>query len=155
MATWLGFDDKQDKLETDKTLNLADIERELRSNTGTALLHQQDTIIMRLGDENVEIPIHASDRVVLGRREFNNPDLVTIDLTPYGAREKGVSRRHAALYRIGQTLSIVDLGSNNGTYLNGVRLLPHQPRLLRTGDELALGTMILKIHFEKFGQLVS
>jgi len=155
MATWLGFDSNEDTIETDRTLTLDDVEFELKSSIGTALLRQHDTITMAFDEASVEFPVQISDRMVLGRREFNKPELVDIDLTPYGAREKGVSRRHAALYRTSHILSLVDLGSSNGTYLNGTRLLPHQPRLVRSGDEVAFGKMVFKIHFEKFSQLVS
>jgi len=155
MATWRGLDTNAETIENDRTLTLADIEFELKSRSGTALLQQQDTITMAFDEANLEFPIPLSERVVLGRREFNKPELVDIDLTPYGAREKGVSRRHAALYRTSHILSLVDLGSSNGTYLNGTRLLPHRPRLVRSDDEVAFGTMVFKIHFEKFSQVVS
>jgi pSer/pThr/pTyr-binding forkhead associated (FHA) protein len=65
----------------------------------------------------------------------------------HGGREKGVSRLHAALYRIGYMLSIVDLESTNGTYRNGVRLVPNRPRVLIDGDELCFGNMLFHIHF--------
>jgi len=38
---------------------------------------------------------------------------------------------------------VVDLDSTNGTFLNGMRIMPHQPRILRDGDEIRLG--LLKI----------
>jgi len=34
-------------------------------------------------------------------------------------------------------LSVVDLDSANGTRVNGERIEPHRPRILRAGDELA------------------
>jgi pSer/pThr/pTyr-binding forkhead associated (FHA) protein len=56
-----------------------------------------------------------------------------------------VSRRHVLIIREGNLLKVADLGSTNGTYLNGVRLQQHQPRLLRTGDRLSLGELVLKV----------
>jgi hypothetical protein len=47
-----------------------------------------------------------------------------------------VSRRHAALVVRDGTWHIVDLGSSNGTYINGRRVLDAE---VRPGDELALG----------------
>ncbi len=70
-----------------------------------------------------------------------------IDLRGYGGREKGVSRLHATLHRVNSTLSIVDLNSSNGTFYNGVRLLPGQPRFLQSGDEVCFGNMRFRIHF--------
>jgi len=62
--------------------------------------------------------------------------------------DKGVSRRHAVLNRIKRTISITDLKSRNGTYLNGDRLIPQQVRFLRHGDEIHLGKLVFRIHFE-------
>jgi pSer/pThr/pTyr-binding forkhead associated (FHA) protein len=39
---------------------------------------------------------------------------------------------------------LIDLGSANGTYVNGERLEPHVPRLLRQGDRLRLGRVVLE-----------
>lgn len=47
-----------------------------------------------------------------------------------------VSRRHAEIRRRGDDLSVHDLGSLNGTYVNGDRV---EERLLRTGDEVQVG----------------
>jgi hypothetical protein len=49
-----------------------------------------------------------------------------------------VSRMHALLENYGSAWSIRDLGSRNGTYVNGERLTAE--RLLRAGDQLRLGT---------------
>jgi pSer/pThr/pTyr-binding forkhead associated (FHA) protein len=74
------------------------------------------------------------------------PDL---DLDPYGGADKGVSRNHAAIVRRDGALSVVDKGGANGTFLNGQRLIPHQPRILRDGDDLRLGHMVLQVRFER------
>jgi hypothetical protein len=49
-----------------------------------------------------------------------------------------VSRMHALLENFGFAWSIRDLGSRNGTYANGERIT--EERLLRSGDELRLGS---------------
>src|SRR5688572_14948672 len=54
-----------------------------------------------------------------------------IDLAAFEGLEHGVSRKHAMLRRFGPDVTIVDLGSTNGTWLNGVRVQPHQPVTLR------------------------
>jgi pSer/pThr/pTyr-binding forkhead associated (FHA) protein len=46
------------------------------------------------------------------------------------------------------TLTLVDLGSTNGTHLNGQRLIPNQPRVLRDGDEVRLGKLVFHIFFK-------
>ena len=48
-----------------------------------------------------------------------------------------VSRRHALIRPAGSALELTDLGSVNGTYVNGQRI--HEPTLLSHGDVVALG----------------
>ena len=51
-----------------------------------------------------------------------------------------VSRRHARLIREGAGYALEDLGSSNGTFLNGERLAGR--RLLKSGDQIRLGQTI-------------
>ena len=44
---------------------------------------------------------------------------------------------------------MVDLGTPNGTYLNGQRLIPNQARVLRDGDDVRLGHLVLQVKFER------
>lgn len=83
---------------------------------------------------------------ILGREGHEQvvPDL---NLNPYGAREKGVSRVHAALRRDRNQVLLIDLGSTNGTRLNGKPLVAHQPIRVESGDEIRLGRLILTINF--------
>lgn len=53
-----------------------------------------------------------------------------------------VSRHHARIHVSGQTATIEDLGSKNGTFLRGERLAA--PSALTDGDELRLGSVPLK-----------
>ncbi|WP_434381340.1 FHA domain-containing protein [Melittangium boletus] len=54
-----------------------------------------------------------------------------------------ISRRHAQLTRHGDRLLLKDLGSQNGTYVNRVRL--HTERELFSGDEIAMGNALLRL----------
>jgi hypothetical protein len=116
---------------------------------GNVLLKNQTTVIFALLDSDLVLPVHVADRVVIGRIDADGSDKVDIDLMPYEGRKLGISRRHAALYRSRHTVSLVDLNSSNGTYLNGIRLVPHQPRLLREGDEVRMGNMRFRITFDR------
>ena len=51
-----------------------------------------------------------------------------------------VSRRHAELRRNGRELTITDLGSSNGTFVNGHRVESHA---LASGDQLQVGSTLL------------
>ncbi len=53
--------------------------------------------------------------------------------------DTNVSRRHAALQWLNGSGTIVDNGSSNGTFLNGVRITPQAPQPIRPGDEIQIG----------------
>ncbi|MDE2126019.1 MAG: FHA domain-containing protein [Armatimonadetes bacterium] len=50
-----------------------------------------------------------------------------------------VSRRHAVLRSGPEGWTVTDLGSANGTFVNGIRIAPDQPSPIQTGDELHVG----------------
>jgi pSer/pThr/pTyr-binding forkhead associated (FHA) protein len=54
-----------------------------------------------------------------------------------------VSRRHCELYEVGGQLMLRDLGSSNGTYVNGKRVTGEQS--LKHGDELTVGAVTLRV----------
>jgi hypothetical protein len=71
--------------------------------------------------------------------------------------DPGVSRRHAMLLRGPDgSLSIRDLGSANGTQLNGVDLVPGVDHTLKDGDAISLGAWTkIVIHAAKTATAVS
>jgi len=58
--------------------------------------------------------------------------------------EAEVSRRHARLIRNGDVYILEDLGSTNGTFINGKRLVA--PHTLHSGDEVQLGPNVVFIY---------
>jgi pSer/pThr/pTyr-binding forkhead associated (FHA) protein len=54
-----------------------------------------------------------------------------------------VSRRHCEFLDVDGRLTVRDLGSSNGTFVNGKRVLGQQ--VLRVGDELTVGTVTLRV----------
>jgi hypothetical protein len=119
-----------------------------RATWGTARFDKDATVIMHIRDASDPITFHPGGQTVLGRSDNTSPQQPDLDLTPFGALEKGVSRIHAAICRNDDTLTLVDKGSANGTHLNGQRLVPDQPRVLRDGDEIRLGKLIAHIYFK-------
>lgn len=87
------------------------------------------------------------DEIDMGRKDPDTGDAPDVDLSEEGALEKGVSRRHAVIVRRDGALHIVDNNSANGTYLNGQKLVAHQPRILRDGDDIRLGHLTLRVTF--------
>lgn len=70
-----------------------------------------------------------------------------LDLTPYGAGDRGVSRDHASIHVDDDGIHITDLESTNGTYIHGKRLDPFTPTLLQKGTELLLGRLTVQVMF--------
>lgn len=77
------------------------------------------------------------DRYMLGAEPVVFGRMPECDLT---LNDSNVSRRHAEIRPTGDTFVIVDLGSTNGTKVNGIRV---SERELLDGDELGFGTISL------------
>jgi hypothetical protein len=58
--------------------------------------------------------------------------------------EYTVSSTHCAFGFEGYARTLTDLGSLNGTYVNGVMLIPRVPVVLRDGDELRIGRVMCR-----------
>lgn len=57
-----------------------------------------------------------------------------------------VSGRHARFSLMGQNLFVEDLGSTNGTTVNGKRI--SEPAALRSGDVVSVGDVAIRVRFE-------
>jgi pSer/pThr/pTyr-binding forkhead associated (FHA) protein len=90
--------------------------------------------------------LEGRSEYILGR-EGHEQVVVDLNLNPFGAREKGVSRVHAALRRDQSQVLLIDLGSTNGTRLNGRTVAAHQAVKVASGDEIRLGKLLLRITF--------
>ncbi len=102
-------------------------------------------ISLHLLDGGQFIPISDRTEFTLGRISENQPIMPDIDLTPYHAFDHGVSRLHAVIRLVNGQVTVMDLGSANGSYLNGVRLVANVESPLRNGDILALGKLKIQI----------
>ncbi|TQM33040.1 FHA domain-containing protein [Nocardia bhagyanarayanae] len=85
------------------------------------------------------ITLHGSE-ILIGKRSVSqglHPD-IDLGIAPADA---GVSRAHALLHLTPTGLTVTDLGSTNGTSLNGGDDLipPEQPVALRSGDRVHVG----------------
>ncbi len=88
------------------------------------------------------------NELVIGRLSPESVMIPDVDLSPYQADVKGVSRLHAALRRQGTTLVLTDMGSLNSTYINGQRVHAHEVRVIQDGDELQFGRLRVRAYFE-------
>ncbi len=95
--------------------------------------------------------IHLADRkeFTLGRTVEGQPILPDVDLSPFDAFTLGVSRLHAALRIINGELVLTDLGSSNGTRVNGQKIVPHVDYPLNHGDIITLGKLKIQVLIAK------
>jgi hypothetical protein len=100
---------------------------------------------LHLMDSGKILPLASRNEFTLGRLSEGQPIMPDIDLTPYQAYASGVSRLHAVVKRDMNRVMVMDLGSSNGTYLNGRRLNPHTEESLNHGDIVALGKLKIQV----------
>lgn len=95
--------------------------------------------------------IHLSGRseFSLGRIAEGQPILPDVDLSEFEAYTQGVSRLHAAIKIGSQRVSIMDLGSANGTRVNGQKIVPHVDYPVKHGDVIALGKLKFQLIIHK------
>src|SRR5829696_881289 len=102
-------------------------------------------ISLHLMDSGKILPLASRNEFTLGRLSEGQPIMPDIDLTPYQAYASGVSRLHAVVKRDAEHVLVMDLGSSNGTYVNGRRINPHVEESLTHGDILALGKLKIQV----------
>ncbi len=81
----------------------------------------------------------------LGRVAEGQPILPDVDLSPFDAYAQGVSRLHAALKINKNRVAIMDLGSSNGTRVNGQKIVPHVDYPISHNDQIALGKLRIQV----------
>jgi ABC transport system ATP-binding/permease protein len=90
-------------------------------------------VVMSAAGQTREISIPVNG-IVLGRDSQLGPPFST---------DEFLSRNHASVQRRGDGVEVADLGSANGTYLNGARV--HAPAPVREGDVLRIGRIELTL----------
>lgn len=86
------------------------------------------------------------------RRSFS----ITRDVTSVGRSEESdlriplgdVSRKHARLVREGDQMRLEDLGSSNGTFLNGARV--ERDAYLQAGDSIQVGPVVFVLQVDGY-----
>jgi serine/threonine protein kinase len=81
----------------------------------------------------------------IGRRDPRQGHFPELDLAEH---DRGISsRHHATIQRDGSFYAITDLGSTNGTRLNGNLIAARVPQRLRQGDRITIGEVDLEFHW--------
>lgn len=105
------------------------------------------------GTSELSAPIFSLEKPenLVGRRDPMSNIFPEVDLSRFDPQTK-ISRRHARIWRDGTAFMVEDLGSSNGTILlgaasDGIRLEPHRPHSLESGDRLRMGDTTLHFVF--------
>ena len=103
---------------------------------------QPKLVVIRGLKLNVEYPVYEGQNFI-GRSDENPVD---IDLDDQEPQERSwISRQHAVITFANDELTVEDLNSANGTYVNRGRVAPGQKRGLAPDDVVQVGTIHLKV----------
>jgi pSer/pThr/pTyr-binding forkhead associated (FHA) protein len=105
----------------------------------------QQSLCLVIYNQVEKFTLADEQSLTIGRSDKQTGFMPDVDLMRYNARKHGVSREHACLYRRGQSLYVMDLGSNNGTFVGGKALLPHHAQMLQHGDVIRLGLLEIQV----------
>jgi pSer/pThr/pTyr-binding forkhead associated (FHA) protein len=100
---------------------------------------------IELVSTDLQVQLPSIPEVRIGRLDAVNDIVPDLDLTPSAELGDGISRLHCRVHQRGSTYLVEDIGSANGTFLNGERLTPYMPYPLENGDELQLGRFKIKV----------
>ena len=89
----------------------------------------------RLGDGEWEKYQLLEDDILIGRG-------AECDLT---LEHQEISRRHARISRVGEEILLTDLGSSNGTFMDGQKIVPNVPATLSVGRFFEIGGFVLNL----------
>ena len=99
------------------------------------LAEESPPVAWLVAQNGQEFALHESANLI-GRREDNDIRIVS---------DSYMSGRHAELRAEEGRFVLTDLGSTNGTFVNGEKLEPNAPRDISTDDEIVLGQTVLRL----------
>lgn len=104
---------------------------------------------IHLIDDDTTLIIKPKAGVVLGRCTLlgRSSRRIDIDLIPFGGFTRGVSQVHVIIRREADAVYIIDQDSKNGTFLNGIQLIPHERVAIQDGDLAHLGNLPIRFDF--------
>ena len=123
--------------ELNKDIPSQDVYQSFESSDAWGSLHLLDT--------GQVLPLSTRNEFTMGRISEGQPIMPDIDLSPYQAYAAGVSRLHGVIKRDSSRIVFMDLGSANGSYINGKRLSSNVEQVLNHGDIVALGKLKMQI----------
>ncbi len=114
---------------------------------GAAAAAKAKLQVIRGGRKGQEFPLEDGNNLV-GRWDPETGAFPEVDLDQDDPEAK-ISRKHALIRFEGGKITVEDIGSLNGTYVNRQpRLMPGNPVELKSGDEIIIGKTFLKLIVE-------
>lgn len=103
-------------------------------------------VVLEFVDSGKRLRLKENREYTIGRMGKTQALIPDVDLSQYGAFQKGVSRLHAIMKTYPGKCSLVDLDSANGTKINGERLTAYVETSLKNGDTITLGSFKVLVH---------
>lgn len=115
-------------------------DEEAPESAAETLVHDASGIVFHLSE---------SSETLVGRKDPVTGIHPDVDLTIADA-QRSTSRRHAKIYRrSGKYFVTEEIGTMNGTFVNGERIETGVPREIQDGDEVQFGLVKLAFHAPK------
>ncbi|HMP42526.1 MAG TPA: FHA domain-containing protein [Roseiflexaceae bacterium] len=118
--------------------DLANLENEMLTLTGPVAIPSYQLVFA--DGQALALPTDRSEFVV-GCTDQADRIFPDVDLTPYGGKTGGVSRRHALIRFLNGSWTIMDLGSSNGTFINEMPVAANVPLALQDRARLRFGAI--------------
>jgi hypothetical protein len=145
-GTQLGSDNTEvtQSLKRESTA-LANEQKKHTVSSSTPPLFLDTAVSLYIMDSGQMIPLDGQSEFTLGRNAEGQSVISDIDLTPFRGYEQGVSRLHTSIRIDNDRVSATDLGSANGTRINGQKIPSYRPHPLNHGDIITLGKLKIQI----------
>lgn len=142
---WSTHDIRDD---LDEAIRRFEQEEGKRQVDGDQVIEGPVTLRFEIRGTGTLVAVPLVDQLVIGRQDPGTGFTPDLDLTPYGGYQMGISRRHAVIRVRDRQLQFTDLGSRNGTYINGNKLPAQRTATLHHGDEIRVGKIVLNVYVE-------
>ncbi len=116
-----------------------------KPTVGTRPLDPQSPTLLLRFSTGESFTLDLRSAALVGRTDREKGIVPDLDLAPFGGYDAGVSRRHATLTARAGIALVEDLGSANGTFVNGTRLAANIPTPLHIGDELRFASLVIRV----------
>lgn len=151
-GTYLVVEEKRETfpLEDDLLSPAANplVEPLVPGTTSAIISSTPPTLFVEICEQDRTLEIALSKTIYIGRIDPAANIYPEIDLSTENGLEYGVSRQHLRILFRGGQVFVEDLGSINGTTINGRRLLAYLPEPLANGDALTLGRLNIIVRIQ-------